>query len=183
MRWARNILALLKCDDRTHPEVPTTTTTDLPRLDPLPGALQAYTETAGRADLDIGCNGFPYWPAGKFVSDALPGAIEGSRTEGGIPLCPARARGILSTYHAFRSARLCCGLWLSPPDWPPGGGTEDAPQSFSAASAFSSQGTFVAMSYIARCGGRALEQNPSRPGCSRRERTSCSGRYGLLPRR
>ena len=77
----------------THPEYHTKETLD---------ALQAYTETGGRL-MYLGGNGF-YWRVA--LSDAVPGAIEVRRTEGGIRTWPAEPG---EYYHAFDGAYG--GLW------------------------------------------------------------------------
>ena len=77
----------------SHPEYHTENTLD---------ALQAYTETGGRL-MYLGGNGF-YWRVA--LSDAVPGAIEVRRTEGGIRTWPAEPG---EYYHAFDGAYG--GLW------------------------------------------------------------------------
>jgi N,N-dimethylformamidase len=103
----------------THPEYHTERTLD---------ALQAYTESGGRL-MYLGGNGF-YWRVA--LSDAVPGAIEVRRTEGGIRTWPAEPG---EYYHAFDGAYG--GLWRR----------SDRPPNLLCGIGFSSQGTFVGDSY------------------------------------
>jgi N,N-dimethylformamidase len=103
----------------THPEYHTERTLD---------ALQTYTETGGRL-MYLGGNGF-YWRVA--LSDAVPGAIEVRRTEGGIRTWPAEPG---EYYHAFDGAYG--GLWRR----------SDRPPNLLCGIGFSSQGTFVGNSY------------------------------------
>jgi len=103
----------------THPEYHTERTLD---------ALQAYAENGGRL-MYLGGNGF-YWRVA--LSDAVPGAIEVRRTEGGIRTWPAEPG---EYYHAFDGAYG--GLWRR----------SDRPPNLLCGIGFSSQGTFVGDSY------------------------------------
>ncbi|MFO1080953.1 MAG: DUF6605 domain-containing protein [Reyranellaceae bacterium] len=103
----------------THPEYHTERTLD---------ALQAYTEQGGRL-MYLGGNGF-YWRVA--LSDAVPGAIEVRRTEGGIRTWPAEPG---EYYHAFDGAYG--GLWRR----------SDRPPNLLCGIGFSSQGLFVGDSY------------------------------------
>ena len=103
----------------THPEYHTERTLD---------ALQAYTETGGRL-MYLGGNGF-YWRVA--LSDAVPGAIEVRRTEGGIRTWPAEPG---EYYHAFDGAYG--GLWRR----------SDRPPNLLCGIGFSSQGKFVGDPY------------------------------------
>lgn len=103
----------------THPEYHTANTLD---------ALQAYTETGGRL-MYLGGNGF-YWRVA--LSDAVPGAIEVRRTEGGIRTWPAEPG---EYYHAFDGAYG--GLWRR----------SDRAPNLLCGIGFSSQGRFVGDSF------------------------------------
>jgi N,N-dimethylformamidase len=103
----------------SHPEYHTARTLD---------ALQAYTENGGRL-MYLGGNGF-YWRVA--LSDAVPGAIEVRRTEGGIRTWPAEPG---EYYHAFDGAYG--GLWRR----------SDRPPNLLCGIGFSSQGLFVGDSY------------------------------------
>ena len=103
----------------THPEYHTTQTLD---------ALQAYTDHGGRL-MYLGGNGF-YWRVA--LSDAVPGAIEVRRTEGGIRTWPAEPG---EYYHSFDGAYG--GLWRR----------SDRPPNMLCGVGFSSQGAFVGDSY------------------------------------
>jgi len=103
----------------THPEYHTERTLD---------ALQAYTDNGGRL-MYLGGNGF-YWRVA--LSDAVPGAIEVRRTEGGIRTWPAEPG---EYYHAFDGAYG--GLWRR----------SDRPPNLLCGIGFSSQGTFVGNAY------------------------------------
>ncbi len=91
-------------------------------------ALQAYTETGGRL-VYLGGNGF-YWRVA--LNEAVPGAIEVRRTEGGIRTWAAEPG---EYYHAFDGAYG--GLWRR----------SDRPPNLLCGIGFSSQGTFVGDSY------------------------------------
>lgn len=103
----------------THPEYHTTQTLD---------ALQTYTDHGGRL-MYLGGNGF-YWRVA--LSDAVPGAIEVRRTEGGIRTWPAEPG---EYYHSFDGAYG--GLWRR----------SDRPPNMLCGVGFSSQGAFVGDSY------------------------------------
>lgn len=103
----------------THPEYHTANTLD---------ALQAYTENGGRL-MYLGGNGF-YWRVA--LSEAVPGAIEVRRTEGGIRTWPAEPG---EYYHAFDGAYG--GLWRR----------SDRAPNLLCGIGFSSQGRFVGDSY------------------------------------
>ncbi len=103
----------------THPEYHTERTLD---------ALQTYTEIGGRL-MYLGGNGF-YWRVA--LSDAVPGAIEVRRTEGGIRTWPAEPG---EYYHSFDGDYG--GLWRR----------SDRPPNLLCGIGFSSQGRFVGDSY------------------------------------
>ncbi len=103
----------------THPEYHTERTLD---------ALQTYTEIGGRL-MSLGGNGV-YWRVA--LSDAVPGAIEVRRTEGGIRTWPAEPG---EYYHSFDGDYG--GLWRR----------SDRPPNLLCGIGFSSQGRFVGDSY------------------------------------
>ena len=103
----------------THPEYHTSQTLD---------ALQTYVDHGGRL-MYLGGNGF-YWRVA--LSDAVPGAIEVRRTEGGIRTWPAEPG---EYYHSFDGAYG--GLWRR---------SDRAPNQLCGIG-FSSQGAFVGDSY------------------------------------
>ncbi len=103
----------------THPEYHTERTLD---------ALQTYTEIGGRL-MYLGGNGV-YWRVA--LSDAVPGAIEVRRTEGGIRTWPAEPG---EYYHSFDGDYG--GLWRR----------SDRPPNLLCGIGFSSQGRFVGDSY------------------------------------